>query len=206
MLAHQRCLPGVGPRAFGAVAFGCELVFLAPMQDVSKFLSYLLRHRPEAIGLTLDHGGWAQIDDILERTDRPITREMIETAVRDNDKQRFALSSDGTRIRARQGHSIPVDLDLAPAIPPDVLFHGTAEKSVASIMAEGLKPGTRNHVHLSKDRDTARKVGMRHGRPVILTVDARALAESGHAFYLSENGVWLCSLIAATFLEPHWTA
>ena len=167
---------------------------------LSKFLSLLLRHKPEEIGLELDAEGWARIDDILEKSRDPITRAQIDEIVATNPKQRFAISEDGTRIRARQGHSRQVDLGLTPVTPPDQLFHGTALKNLGAIRAQGLVRGSRQHVHLSGDVGTARNVGGRHGKPVVLTVDAARMAAEGHLFYLSENGVWLCDHVPAGFL------
>ncbi|MGV6812659.1 MAG: RNA 2'-phosphotransferase [Brevirhabdus sp.] len=171
-------------------------------KDISKFLSYILRHKPDAIGLELDAQGWAGIDEIIAKADQPITRAQVENAVRDNDKKRFSLSPDGQRIRARQGHSVAVDLGLEPVDPPATLYHGTATKNVDSILREGLKPGSRQHVHLSPDPGTARKVGMRHGKPVVLTVDASALHAAGQVFYQSENGVWLTGPVSPEHLKP----
>jgi len=169
----------------------------------SKFLSLLLRHKPEEVGLTLDHEGWAVIDDIVRLTARsrmPLTRALIEVVTATNDKQRFVLSADGLRIRANQGHSIAVDLGLEPRDPPEVLFHGTATRFLASILRQGLIKGTRQHVHLSADQGTAMRVGQRHGEPVVLRIDAGAMHRSGHPFFLSANGVWLCEWVPLAFL------
>lgn len=158
---------------------------------LSKVLSLILRHDPGRIGLSLDAGGWARIEDIVAKAGFPVTPAAIAEVVRGSDKQRFALSEDGQRIRANQGHSFAVDLGLSPVVPPDVLFHGTAEATLATILSEGLKPMQRQHVHLSRDRETAIRVGQRHGTPVVLGVAAGRLAAEGQAFYLSANGVWL---------------
>lgn len=169
----------------------------------SKFMSLVLRHKPEEIGLALDQQGWANIDELIEKAGRhgmALTRELIAEVVATSDKQRFALDADGQRIRANQGHSIEVDLGLAPSEPPPVLFHGTAETSVAAIRAEGLKAGQRQHVHLSPDEDTAIKVGKRHGRPVVLRIAAGRMRESGHVFFLSTNGVWLTEAVPVQFI------
>lgn len=168
---------------------------------VSKFLSYVLRHKPGAIGLELDDQGWALIDDIIAKADTPIDRDAIELAVANNNKQRFAISEDGARIRARQGHSIKVDLGLAPQTPPEVLYHGTATRFLESIMAQGLKPGSRQHVHLSADLETARQVGQRHGKVIVLQVLAADMAATGHPFYQSENGFWLTKPVPAKWLK-----
>lgn len=167
---------------------------------LSKFLSRLLRHKPETIGLSLDAQGWAEIDKWIAKADRPIQRAEILEIVETNPKQRFALSEDGAYIRARQGHSRPVDLGLAPRTPPPTLFHGTALKMLESIQSQGLIKGTRQHAHLSGDTDTARTVGARHGKPVVLKVAAGAMQTAGHPFFLSENGVWLTDHVPAEFL------
>lgn len=168
---------------------------------LSKFLSLILRHDPGKIGLELDNGGWALVDEIIAKAGFPIKAEDIAKVVRESDKQRFSLSEDKARIRANQGHSIPVDLGLTPIEPPDILFHGTAEKNLPKILTEGLSPMSRQHVHLSKDRETATTVGQRHGRPVVLKVAAGRMAASGQAFYQSVNGVWLTGAVAAKFLS-----
>jgi putative RNA 2'-phosphotransferase len=170
----------------------------------SKFLSLVLRHKPEEIGLALDGQGWADIDELIEKAGRhgmALTRELVALIVETSDKQRFAVDGAGQRIRANQGHSVDVDLGLAPAEPPPVLFHGTAETSVAAIRAEGLKAGQRQHVHLSPDEGTAIRVGRRHGRPAVLRIAAGRMRESGHVFFLSTNGVWLTEAVPVQFIE-----
>ena len=170
---------------------------------ISKFLSYVLRHQPEAIGLVLDAHGWADVDELIARaaaSGTALDRDGIAAAVTTNDKQRFALSSDGTRIRANQGHSVTADLALAPLAPPDVLYHGTATRFLDSIRAQGLVAGQRQHVHLSADRDTAITVGTRHGVPVVLVVDTRAMHADGLAFWRADNGVWLTDAVAPRYL------
>ena len=169
----------------------------------SKFLSLVLRHRPERIGITLDSAGWVAVDELLaaaRRSGFPLDRATLERVVAENDKRRFAFSADGARIRASQGHSVGVDLGLAPQAPPDVLFHGTAARFLESIRCEGLKAGSRTHVHLSADEVTARTVGQRHGSPVVLRVEAGAMHRDGHEFYHSENGVWLALAVPARYL------
>jgi putative RNA 2'-phosphotransferase len=169
----------------------------------SKFLSLVLRHDPATIGLTLDAQGWADVDDLIARANRSgraLTRELIESVVANNDKRRFALSPDGTRIRANQGHSIEIDPGLTPVAPPERLYHGTATRFLDSIRAQGLIPGSRLHVHLSADEATAVAVGMRHGKPAVLTVLAADLHAAGTAFYRSENGVWLVDRVPPEFL------
>lgn len=171
--------------------------------SASKFLSLILRHRPDAIGLALDDAGWADIDDILRLAppDLRLTRERIDRAVAENGKRRFAISDDGTRIRARQGHSIEVDLQLPAVAPPARLYHGTATRFVASIRRDGLVKRDRRHVHLSADAGTATTVGARHGRPTVLVVRAGEMAAAGHAFFLSENGVWLTDAVPVEFID-----
>ncbi len=173
------------------------------LKEISKFLSYVLRHKPEAIGLSMDEEGWVSIDEILEKADKPITRELIEQIVAESDKQRFAISPDGQHIRANQGHSVSVDLKLDPKEPPAELFHGTASRFLDSIFEKGLVPGNRQHVHLSSNVETALKVGQRHGKPVILSIPALEMHQSGHLFLLSENGVWLTEAVPADKLVVH---
>lgn len=176
----------------------------ARIKHISKFMSLVLRHSPDTIGIALDAQGWVEVDELLERSARhgdAFTREELDTVVATSDKQRFALSEDGRRIRANQGHSIAeVDLGLAPVTPPPVLYHGTADRFLASIAAEGLRPGSRNHVHLSLDPGTGTMVGKRHGRAVVLTVDAAAMHGAGHLFMVSENGVWLTATVPPAFI------
>jgi putative RNA 2'-phosphotransferase len=173
------------------------------LTKVSKFLSLVLRHKPERIGLALDGQGWAEIGELIEKANANgvvLTRELIAEVVATSDKQRFAIDANGQRIRANQGHSIAIDLGLAPTVPPAMLFHGTAEKSLRLIRAEGLKRGRRQHVHLSLDEATAVKVGRRHGRPVVLRIAAARMAAAGHAFFLSTNGVWLTDCVPREFI------
>ncbi len=170
----------------------------------SKFLSLVLRHRPQKIGLELDSQGWADVDHLLARMaahGRKIDLPTLKKVVAENDKQRFIFSADGRRIRANQGHSIKVDLGYDPLKPPEFLFHGTAERFVDSIRDKGLLKRRRHHVHLSQDRETAVKVGQWHGRPVVLIVQAGAMHEAGHQFFLSENHVWLTDHVPPEFLE-----
>ncbi|MDD2869417.1 RNA 2'-phosphotransferase [Neomegalonema sp.] len=160
----------------------------------SKFLSLVLRHAPETIGLKLDAQGWAPVPELLAKmkaAGHKISAEDLREIVETNDKKRFTLSEDGRRIRAAQGHSVAVDLGLPSAEPPEILYHGTARANLDSIFAEGLKPGSRRQVHLSREIETARKVGTRHGGPVVLTVAAGAMHRAGIAFQQAENGVWL---------------
>jgi putative RNA 2'-phosphotransferase len=173
---------------------------------VSKFLSRHLRHAPEDLGLTLQPGGWVGIEELLASCARAgvaVTRPELETVVRESDKQRFAFDESGTLIRANQGHSVEVDLQLEEAEPPAVLFHGTGMGTVEPIERDGLRKMNRHHVHLSADVPTARKVGARHGRPVVFAVDAAALRAAGATFYRSANGVWLVDEVPPRFLRRH---
>lgn len=170
----------------------------------SKLLSLVLRHDPARVGIVLDAAGWTEVAPLLEALAAhgvALTRAELTELVTSSDKQRFALSPDGTRIRANQGHSVDVELDLPRATPPPCLYHGTVERFVASIRERGLVKGARHHVHLSADVETARRVGGRRGAPVILTVRAAAMAAAGYAFFRSANGVWLTAHVPAAFLE-----
>lgn len=171
---------------------------------VSRFLALVLRHDPGRIGLELDGGGWADVDALLAAAPRHglvLDREELEAVVADNPKHRFTLDRERNRIRANQGHSLDVDLGLEPVEPPPVLFHGTSRAVLPAILAEGLRPMSRRHVHLSADVDTALAVGRRHGPPVVLTVDAAAMARAGHPFWRSVNGVWLTDRVPSEFLS-----
>ena len=171
--------------------------------QISKTLSFWLRHRPDAAGLTLDASGWAKVDDVLAALvdQGPLTDwEGLIRVVETNEKRRIELSADASFIRARQGHSIEVMADWSPAAPPDTLWHGTVERFLPAIMAEGLKPMARHHVHLSVDRDTAERVGSRRGEPVILCVDAKGLAGRGQQFWITGNGVWLTDAVPSEAL------
>jgi putative RNA 2'-phosphotransferase len=171
---------------------------------VSKFLSLHLRHEPEELGLTLEPGGWVAIEELLAGARKkgfPITREELDRVVTDSDKQRFAVDESGLRIRANQGHSVEVDLQLAPAEPPAELFHGTGSGSVEGILGTGLQRRARHHVHLSPDTETATKVGARHGKPVVLVIDAAKMRADGHVFFCSANGVWLVDEVPPQYLR-----
>ncbi|WP_377268794.1 RNA 2'-phosphotransferase [Peterkaempfera sp. SMS 1(5)a] len=171
---------------------------------VSKYLSLVLRHDPAAAGISLDDAGWVGVEELLAalaRKGRRISRDQLDHVVATNNKKRFAYSDDGLRIRASQGHSVAVDLGLAPAEPPPLLYHGTASRSLAAVLREGLRPMSRQHVHLSVDRETAVRVGARHGRPVVLAVDAAGMAAAGHLFRVSANGVWLADTVPPQFLS-----
>lgn len=177
---------------------------MADARKISKSLSYWLRHRPEAAALALDEAGWAPVADVMRAlaalglADRP---EQLERVVAESDKNRFELSADGRRIRARQGHSVAVDLDWPPAEPPLFLFHGTVERNLDAIFAEGLMPMRRHHVHLSPDAGTAERVGRRRGPPIILRIAAAEMAANGHVFRLSGNGVWLTDHVPPRYIE-----
>jgi putative RNA 2'-phosphotransferase len=173
-------------------------------KDLSRFLSLVLRHKPEEIGITLDEQGWVEVEVLLKALathKATLTREGLEKIVAENNKKRFAFDETGSKIRANQGHSIEVDLALPTSMPPAILYHGTAEKTVAIIRQEGLTKQSRQHVHLSTNRDTATQVGGRHGKPYILEVQAGKMHEAGYAFYISENGVWLTDHVPVQFID-----
>jgi len=170
----------------------------------SKFLSLVLRHEPEAAHVELDAHGWVAVEELLQGAQQAgvaLDRNLLAEIVRTSDKQRFAFSADGMRIRANQGHSVPVDLQLAPGQPPETLFHGTASRFLPSIRTQGLRPGTRQHVHLSADVATATRVGQRHGNPVVLSVHAGAMYAAGHCFLQAANGVWLTGSVPPSHLS-----
>lgn len=173
-------------------------------KEISKFLSLILRHSPETIGLQLDDNGWADVQELLSKSvqhKHPFTQEELELVVADNDKQRFAFNGDHSKIRASQGHSVNIQLALAPQEPPEILYHGTVQKFLESIQREGLQKMSRQHVHLSKDRETAEKVGSRRGVPVILSIRSGQMQRDGILFYLSENGVWLTDNVPVKYIE-----
>jgi putative RNA 2'-phosphotransferase len=174
------------------------------LTTVSKYLSKYLRHAPHDLGLSLHPGGWVPVDDLLDAARRhgfPIDYDELIEVVETNDKQRFSFDASGELIRANQGHSVEVDLQLEQREPPEVLYHGTVERFLPSILSEGLKKGNRHHVHLSKDVETARKVGARRGKPVILKVDAGRMHGDGHKFYVSANGLWLTDAVPPGYLS-----
>ena len=173
--------------------------------QLSKFLSLVLRHKPGEIGISLDEGGWVDVSILLAalwRQGKPISREDIEHVVATSDKKRFAFSDDGLRIRASQGHSVEIDLDLPPAVPPEILYHGTADRFLPAIRKAGLQKMQRRHVHLSATVQTATAVGQRHGRPVVLHIRSGDMHRAGHVFYLSANGVWLTDSVPPDFIDP----
>ncbi len=178
------------------------------MKDLKKtsvFISLILRHKPEAIGISLDEHGWASVEELINGVNRTkgygLDMETLEEIVRTDNKQRYSFNEDKTLIRANQGHSINVDVELKEAEPPEQLFHGTGERFAAVIRREGLKPMSRLYVHLSKDKETAEKVGTRHGKPHIFFVHSGKMFRAGYKFYLSENGVWLTKSVPPEFLE-----
>ena len=170
---------------------------------ISKYMSLILRHKPEAIGIELDAHGWANVDALLAGIGRKyaIDRGVLEEIVRTDGKQRYSFNADRTMIRANQGHSIPVDVELSTAEPPETLFHGTAERFAASIEAQGLRPKSRLYVHLSSNAETAEAVGRRHGEPVIYQVEAGKMHRVGYIFYLSANGVWMTKTVPVPYLR-----
>ncbi len=179
---------------------------ITPSSDIkiSKFLSLILRHKPDAIDLALDDNGWADIDELIQKANLhgpKLSREDIERVVANNDKQRFALSPDKTRIRANQGHSLEINLELPHQQPPEILYHGTADRFLSSIKARGLLPLKRQYVHLSLDEATAYNVGRRHGRAIVLSILSGAMWREGIPFYLSDNGVWLVETVPPEFIE-----
>ena len=172
---------------------------------LSKYLSFILRHHPQSIGLALDDEGWADIDELLAKAKangKTIDHATLIHVVETNDKKRFTISEDGRRIRAAQGHSIKVVLGLEPKEPPSTLFHGTATKFLESILKNGLQPKSRQQVHLSTTKETALKVGQRHGKAVILKIDANKMYQQGLKFYQADNGVWLTDHVPVEFLSP----
>ncbi len=171
--------------------------------NTGKFIALILRHKPEVIGIHLDKHGWANVDELIAGISKTqkFDRAMLEEIVRTDNKQRYSFNEDKTKIRANQGHSIPVDVELEQKTPPDILWHGTGEKYVSSIEAEGLIPKTRLYVHLSSDPDTAIKVGSRHGKPVVYEVAAKKMQDDGHVFFQSVNGVWLTRHVPAKYLR-----
>ncbi|SEA17142.1 putative RNA 2'-phosphotransferase [Oribacterium sp. KHPX15] len=172
-------------------------------KDLSKYISLILRHKPEVIDISLDEHGWANVSELIEGVNKthPLDMEILERIVSEDEKQRYAFNEDKTLIRANQGHSIPVDVELEEKEPPENLYHGTGEKYVVSIDQQGILPQSRLYVHLSTDVDTARKVGIRHGRPVIYMVASGKMYIDGYKFYRSVNGVWLTKAVPVKYLE-----
>ncbi len=173
------------------------------LEEISKFIALILRHKPETIGITLDEHGWAKVDELIDGISKTyvFNMEMLEEIVRTDKKGRYSFSEDKTLIRANQGHSINVDVELEEKEPPEFLWHGTGEKFVSGIDTEGLIPKSRLYVHLSKDEDTALQVGARHGKPVLYRVLSGKMYKDGYVFYLSQNGVWLTKKVPLEYLE-----
>lgn len=174
------------------------------IKGISKFLSYILRHNPQAIGLELDKEGWADVCELMakSKTDYSvITKEILDIVVSTNEKKRFTFNEDGSKIRASQGHSIDIELNLKIRQPPAFLYHGTVEKFLEAIKTEGLKKMNRQHVHLSADKDTAINVGSRRGTPIVLVIDSGQMHQNGYSFYLSANGVWLTEHVPVQFVN-----
>lgn len=172
-------------------------------EELGKFIAYILRHKPSAVGIELDENGYADVDELIDgivksgrKIDLPILNEIVEL----DAKMRFSFSADKTKVRANQGHSIPVDLQLIKSVPPDILYHGTAEKSLSGILKDGIQKRTRNFVHLSDDIATAVGVGSRHGDPIVLVINAKAMVKAGMDFYLSQNGVWLTDSVPYRYI------
>ncbi len=172
-------------------------------REYSKLLSFILRHEPGFAGLIPDRAGWVSVDELLvglSKQGKPLTREALEQIVIKSDKQRFAFSEDGERIRSNQGHSIDVELGYESADPPDILYHGTASRFIEAISREGLRKQSRHHVHLSTSLETASKVGTRHGKLILLTIRAGQMKQAGFQFFLSTNGVWLTDHVPAQYI------
>lgn len=177
---------------------------MADLNKLSVFISLVLRHKPEVAGLQLDEHGWANVDELLDgvnNTGRTIDMEILEEIVRIDNKQRYSFNADKSLIRANQGHSVPVDVELKEERPPQFLYHGTALRFLDGIKVEGLKPMSRLYVHLSLDKDTAEKVGKRHGKPIVLKIKAEEMYNNGFKFYLSQNGVWLTKYVGTKYIE-----
>lgn len=174
------------------------------LSEISKFLSYVLRHRPDAIGITLDLEGWAKISALITaagKSGKQLDKDLILAVVRTSDNKRFAISEDGLFIRALQGHSTSsVNINYVAKVPPEFLYHGTATRFMESICKDGLLPGSRQYVHLSQDPQTAVAVGQRYGKPVVLKIEALLMHKQGFTFFQAENGVWLTSSVAAVFI------
>lgn len=171
---------------------------------IGKFFSYILRHAPDQVGIAMDSKGWVAVDELITlavNNGYLVTREILDDIVKNNPKQRYELSQDGAQIRAVQGHSIEVDVQLTEKIPPEKLYHGTAEQFIDSIFAKGLLPQSRLYVHLSADSQTAIQVGQRHGKPVVLIVNAQQMNQEGIPFYQSKNGVWLVKTVEAKYIS-----
>lgn len=177
---------------------------MADHVKLSKFLSLILRHKPETIGIELDKNGWANTEELLDKINRDETVmdfELLKEIVETNDKKRFLFDVDYSRIKANQGHSIEIELGLQAVTPPEYLYHGTATRNLESILVTGINKGSRHHVHLSEDIETATKVGQRYGKPVILKVRSAEMYKEGIAFYKTANNVWLTDFVSVEFIE-----
>jgi putative RNA 2'-phosphotransferase len=173
------------------------------LKPISKSLSYVLRHRPDSVGLELEAGGWVTVESLLDafrKSGKTLSSEILQQVVANNDKQRFEFSDDGLRIRARQGHSVEVELGYEAATPPELLYHGTAKRNLDSIFAQGLLKGRRHHVHLSTNKETMIQVAMRHGKPVVLVVQSAQMYAAGHEFFVTGNKVWLTDHVPPQFI------
>lgn len=174
------------------------------LTSTGKFIALILRHKPETIGITLNEHGWANVDELvagIQKTRPEFDMEVLKEIVRTNNKRRYAFNEDHTKIRANQGHSIPMDVELREAVPPEILNHGTGERAVPSILEQGLLPGKRLYVHMSTDIQTVINVGKRHGKPFFFRIQARRMQEDGFRFYFSENGVWLTKIVPPAYLN-----
>lgn len=175
-----------------------------PNEQLSKFLSFVLRHRPDSISIELDKAGWVSVDDLIAQCNAhgtSMTREALEEIVNTDAKGRYSFSGDGQRIRANQGHSLNVELGYRPQKPPDVLYHGTVQTTLDAIKKKGLLKMRRHHVHLSPDVETAKTVGARRGKPVVLKIDSARMDRDNHKFFLSDNGVWLVDTVPPEYIE-----
>lgn len=175
------------------------------LDTISRFISLILRHKPEEIGISLDEHGWAKVDELIEGISKryDFNMDMLEEIVRTDSKKRYSFNEDKTLIRANQGHSIKVDVELKEVKPPKILYHGTGEKYVQSIEKQGLIPKSRLYVHLSQDEQTAVSVGKRHGRPIVYIIQSEKMYNAGYKFYLSENGVWLTKEVPFVYIEKN---
>ena len=174
------------------------------LTNLSRYMSLILRHKPEVIGITLDEHGWANVNDLIcgiEKNNPGFNMDILEQIVRTDSKQRYSFNDDKSLIRANQGHSVNVDVELKEKEPPEYLYHGTGEKYVKSINQDGLIPKSRLYVHLSKDIKTAENVGKRHGKEVVYRINSGQMYRDGYKFYLSENGVWLIKEVPVKYLE-----
>lgn len=173
------------------------------LQSISRYISLILRHKPEVIGITIDKHGWAKVEELIqgiEKNNPEFNMEALEEIVRTDNKQRYSFNDDKTLIRANQGHSIPVDVELEEKEPPKILYHGTGEKYIESIGQNGLIPKSRLYVHLSKDVETAKAVGKRHGKEVVYSINSGQMYKDGYKFYLSKNEIWLTKKVPKKYL------